>query len=201
MELRRVIFLSKGESKVENIFSKWKEGNHKKQIENSIIFIVLLIIVIIVINSMFSEEEKTVDTSNMKEEITRTMNQDEMEVKLQNILSNMAGVGKVEVMIAYSNTIKQIPMYNKKENTTTVEEQDVNGGKRKTQEISNEENVIFDEKNNNKTPALQQSIMPEIIGVIVVAEGAENQVIKENIKNAVEAVVNIASHRIQVFAK
>ena len=43
--------------------------------------------------------------------------------------------------------------------------------------------------------------MPEVVGVIVVAEGAGSQVVKENIKNAVEAVVNISAHRIQVFAK
>ena len=43
------------------------------------------------------------------------------------------------------------------------------------------------------TKTIKQTIKPEVIGVIVVADGAENQVIKENIKNAVEAVVNISS--------
>ena len=61
--------------------------------------------------------------------------------------------------------------------------------------------LIYEEKNSVKVPAIKQTIMPEVVGVIVVAEGAGSQVVKENIKNAVEAVVNISAHRIQVFAK
>lgn len=187
---------------MENFLAKFKEGNNKKQIENIVIFIALLIIVIIVINSLFNEE-KTIET-NVEPQNTNSNNivsNDELEMKLQNILSNINGVGSVDVMISYSNTVTQVPMYSTKENTTTVEEQDVNGGKRKTEEISNEQSIIFEEKSNTKTPAVKQTIMPEVIGVIVVAEGADNSVIKENIKNAVEAVLNIPSHRIQVFSK
>ncbi|MBQ9314616.1 MAG: hypothetical protein IJ220_06480 [Clostridia bacterium] len=186
---------------MDNLLSKWKEGSSKKQIENVVIFIILLIIVIIVINSLFSEEKNVTQKIESQEIINNTVNSDELESKLQKILSSINGVGNVEVMISYSNTVTQIPMFNTKENTTTIEEQDVNGGKRKTEEISNEQSIIFEEKNSTKIPALKQTMMPEVIGVIVVAEGANNQVVKENIKNAVQAVVNIASHHIQVFAK
>ena len=186
---------------MDNLLSKWKEGSSKKQIENVVIFIILLIIVIIVINSLFSEEKNVTQKIESQEIINNTVNSDELEIKLQKILSSINGVGNVEVMISYSNTVTQIPMFNTKENTTTIEEQDVNGGKRKTEEISNEQSIIFEEKNSTKIPALKQTMMPEVIGVIVVAEGANNQVVKENIKNAVQAVVNIASHHIQVFAK
>ena len=186
---------------MEKLLSKIKTANQKKQIENIVIFIVLLIIVIIVINSMFNEEKIDLKLNEDREEIRNEFVTDELENKLQKILSSMSGVGSVDVMISYTNTVTQIPMYNTKENTTTVEEQDVNGGKRETKEVSNEQSIVFEEKSSSKIPAVKQTIMPEVIGVIVVAEGANNQIIKENIKNAVEAVVNIASHRIQVFAK
>ena len=120
---------------------------------------------------------------------------------LKNILSKISGVGSVDVMVSYSNTIMQVPMYDTKENTTVVEESDKNGGIRKTKEVANEQSIIYEEKNSVKVPAIKQTIMPEVVGVIVVAEGAGSQVVKENIKNAVEAVVNISAHRIQVFAK
>lgn len=187
---------------MENLLSKFKEGNGKRQIENIVIFIILFIIVIIVINSLFSDEKTVQSNVEVKEMINnKTVSNDELEVKLQKILSSMSGVGNVEVMVSYSNTVTQVPMYSTKENTTTIEEQDVNGGKRKTEEVSNEQNIIFEEKSSTKIPAVKQTIMPEVIGVVVVAEGADNSVVKENIKNAVEAVVNIASHRIQVFSK
>lgn len=186
---------------MDKIISKLKEGNSKKQIENIVIFIILLIIVIIVINSLFNDKEVVTPNSNNVTTISNDVVSDELEVKLKKILSYISGVGNVDVMVSYSNTIMQVPMYDVKENTTTVEEEDVNGGKRKTEEVSNEQSIIYEEKNSSKTPAIKQTIMPEVVGVIVVAEGANNSVVKENIKNAVEAVVNIASHRIQVFSR
>lgn len=186
---------------MDKFLSKLKEGNQKKQIENIVIFIVLLIIVIIVINSLFQEEKDNSNQMEQREVVSNNVQNDELESKLKKILSSMSGVGSVEVMVSYTNTVTQVPMYNTKENTTTIAEQDVNGGKRETKEVSNEQNIIFEEKSSTKIPAVKQTIMPEVIGVVVVAEGANNSVIKENIKNAVEAVVNIASHRIQVFAK
>lgn len=186
---------------MEKLLSKFKESSNKKQIENIVIFLVLLIIVIIVINSLFSEEKSVKGESVAVSNIANDVTHDDLENKLKNILSSMNGVGSVEVMISYSNTIEQIPMYDTKENTTVVEEEDTNGGTRKTKETSNEQSIIYEEKNSTKIPAIKSTIMPEVIGVIVVAEGANNSVVKENIKNAVEAVVNIPSHRIQIFAK
>ncbi len=186
---------------MDKIISKFKEGNSKRQIENIVIFIILLIIVIIVINSLFNNEEVVTPNQSNVNVVSTDVTNDELEAKLKKILSCISGVGSVDVMVSYSNTIMQVPMYDTKENTTTIEEEDVNGGKRKTEEVSNEQNIIYEEKNSTKMPAIKQTIMPEVIGVIVVAEGANNSVVKENIKNAVEAVVNIASHRIQVFSK
>ena len=180
---------------------KIKDLSNKKQIENVVIFLVLLIIVIIVINSLFGEEKETVKEGPKEVSISLEQNENDLEKSLKNILSKISGVGSVDVMVSYSNTIMQVPMYDTKENTTVVEESDKNGGIRKTKEVANEQSIIYEEKNSVKVPAIKQTIMPEVVGVIVVAEGAGSQVVKENIKNAVEAVVNISAHRIQVFAK
>ena len=169
----------------------------KKGIENLVIFLVLVIIVMLVINSLFSEsKEVIVQTSNT--EIVNSKN-DTLEEKLENILSSIKGVGKVNVMVSYENTIEKVPIYDTKEITTVTNEKDNNGGERKTEEINREYTVIFEEGNNNKTAMIKQNIMPKIIGVIVTAEGAENNLVKENIINAVVAVTNIPSHKIQVF--
>lgn len=186
---------------MEKLLSKFKDLSNKKQIENVVIFLVLLIIVIIVINSLFGEEKETVKEGSKEVSISLEQNENDLEKSLKNILSKISGVGSVDVMVSYSNTIMQVPMYDTKENTTVVEESDKNGGIRKTKEVANEQSIIYEEKNSVKVPAIKQTIMPEVVGVIVVAEGAGSQVVKENIKNAVEAVVNISAHRIQVFAK
>ena len=183
---------------MERLLSKFKDLSNKKQIENVVIFLVLLIIVIIVINSLFGEEKETVKEGPKEVSISLEQNENDLEKSLKNILSKISGVGSVDVMVSYSNTIMQVPMYDTKENTTVVEESDKNGGIRKTKEVANEQSIIYEEKNSVKVPAIKQTIMPEVVGVIVVAEGAGSQVVKENIKNAVEAVVNISAHRKKV---
>ena len=171
----------------------------KKGIENLVIFLVLVIIVMVVINSLFLEENEEVmpTLNNVKTETTSDL----LESKLKNILSSINGIGNVEVMVSYTNSLEKVPLYDTKEITTITEEIDSNGGERKTQEISNEYKIIYEENNNGKSAVIKQSIMPEIIGVIVTAEGAENSSIKENIINAVVAVTSVPSHKIQVFAQ
>lgn len=66
-----------------------KMGGGKKQIENIVIFIILLIIVIIVINSLFNSQDEAVKTVNISEVSNNTYANDEMEIKLKNILSKI----------------------------------------------------------------------------------------------------------------
>ena len=169
----------------------------KKGIENLVIFLVLVIIVMVVINSLFNESDEVIVHTTSTEIINNKNNT--FEEKLENILSSIKGVGKVKVMISYENTEEKVPIYDTKETKTVTNEKDNNGGERKTEEINTEYTVIFEEGNNNKMAMIKQNIMPKIIGVIVTAEGAENNTIKENIINAVVAVTNIPNHKIQVF--
>ena len=59
--------------------------------------------------------------------------------------------------------------------------------------------IIYEEKNGQKTPITQKVIMPKIEGAIVTAEGASNPAIKTNIIQAVSAATGISTYRIQVF--
>lgn len=61
-------------------------------------------------------------------------------------------------------------------------------------EISKE--VVLDSNNDVITESI---ILPKIEGAIVMAEGAENIQIKNNIIQAVCAVTGLPSHKVQVF--
>ncbi len=184
-----------------NFLEKIKNGERKKMLENSVIFLMLFIIIIIVMNTLFVPSKKE-ETENISAVIEVSNNKnDSLDNKLEEIIALIDGVGKVNVMISYLNGVEQIPMYDEKISTTITEESDNAGGTRKTSQTNNEHNIIFEEQNNKKAAVIKQTVMPEIIGVIVVAEGANNIKVKENIINAVEATVNIPTHRIQVFAR
>ena len=178
----------------------------KKSIENLVVFLILLIIIFIVINNLTKPVKvaSNVDYDSVEHEVrslNTQSNEKTLEEKLEEILSLIKGAGEVDVMISYVNEIEKIPMTDTKVTTTVVSEKDSNGGERKTEETSTEESIIYEENSSIKIPVVKQNILPEVVGVIVVAEGAYDTVVKENLIKAVEATVNVPSHRIQVFSK
>ena len=181
---------------------------NKKSLENLVVFLILLIIIFVVINNLVKPVEVTSqagyeELSHEGRPLNGTSDESEktLENRLEEILSLIKGAGDVKVMISYVNEVEKIPMTDTKVTTTIISEIDSNGGERKTEDTSTEESIIYEENSNIKIPVVKQNILPEVVGVIVVAEGAYDTVVKENLIKAVEATVNVPSHRIQVFSK
>lgn len=186
------------------IFSKDKINENKKIVENLVLFLILFIIIIVVMNALTNNDKENIEDFSKVAQVNKILVEEKeksLEDKLKSILSYIDGAGKVEVLITYKTGTKQIPMYNVKQNTTVTQEADKSGGTRKTEETNQEQTIIFEEDGSNKNPVITQMINPEIVGVIVVAEGAGNLQVKENLMKAVEAALNIPSHRIQVFSR
>lgn len=122
-----------------------------------------------------------------------------LEENLEDILSKIAGVGKVQVLITYSESSEVVAMYNEKNTLNSTEETDTNGGVRKIEQTDIDKEIIYEEKDGEKTPITQKVIMPKIEGAIVTAQGAADPTIKTNIIQAVSAATGISTYRIQVF--
>ena len=193
--------------KIKDLINKNKEGDNKKKIESLVVFIIILIITIIAINSIWTTEEKSNTTqqnvtnkqlaSDIDEDYSRGEN--ELEVKLENILKSIDGVGNVNVFINYSETSKVVAMYNENTKESSTEETDTSGGVRTIQETDTQKEVVYNETNGEKTPVTEKIVNPKIEGAIITAQGASNSNIKTNIISAVEAVTGLATHKIQVF--
>lgn len=188
--------------KIKNELVKTDNKNSKKKIENIVVAILILLITVIAINAILSdgkEEEETVintkENNNVKFEASNT----DLESRLEDILSKINGVGKVEVLINYSETEQVVAMYNENKKETATEEQDESGGTRVIKENDVQKDVIYQEKDGEKIPITQKTIMPKIEGTIITAEGAGSTEVQEKIINAVEAATGLASHKIQVF--
>lgn len=187
------------------------EGNDKKKIENLVFFIVILIITIVVINTIWNGNKQTTKqenntsskqlatTNQENSEITTIQSSDDLEMKLENILSKIQGVGTVEVCINFSESSEVIAMYNENSKVSTTEESDTSGGTRKIQETDSQKDIIFEEVDGEKTPITQKVVQPKIEGAIITAKGASNADTKTKIIQAVEAVTGLATHKIQVF--
>ena len=198
--------------KFKESISKQKEQNNKKNIENFVVFLILLIITVIAINTIWGgKKEKTKQEDNtsykkLAENINNSIesnnnqfNEYNLEENLEDILSKIAGVGKVKVLVTYSETSEVVAMYNEKNTSNNTEETDTNGGVRKIEQTDTDKEIIYEEKNGQKTPITQKVIMPKIEGAIITAEGASDPIIKTNIIQAVSAATGISTYRIQVF--
>lgn len=192
---------------------KTEGGNktNKKKIENLIFFIVILIITIVAINIIWNDGKKSSDenlqntnSKQLAKEDTNTIETstqvvNELELRLEEILSKIEGVGEVKVMINYSESSEIIPMYNENTKTSNTEEADTSGGTRTIQEEDTQKEIIYEENNDSKTPITQKVVEPKIEGAIVTAKGANNADVKSRVVQAVEAVTGLATHKIQVF--
>ena len=189
------------------IFSKKDvEEGKKKNIENLVVFLIILIITIIIINTILRDDEKIIikEDSNTKlaettEKSGISTEENTMSKDLKNILSQINGAGEVDVLLTYSETSEFIPIYNENINESTTEEIDTSGGKRIINSKDNQKEVIYEEVAEGKKIVTKKVISPKIEGAIIIAKGAKDFNVKNNIIQAVEAATGLAIHKIQVF--
>lgn len=143
--------------KIKKMFSK-ETGNSKKRIENITVFIIILIVTIVAINYIWNgekgkKESNTIpkaDEENEIVQVSKEISEDEIEQKLANILSNIEGVGKVKVLLTYSETSTYIPIYNENTKGSNTTETDNAGGSRTISEEDSQKEVIYKEDSNRK---------------------------------------------------
>ena len=181
------------------------DGDNKKKVENLIFLLIILIITIVAINFIWKDDkQESKQTTNNKElanEEKNTNSDEDLEKKLERILSSINGVGNVNVMLTYTESTQIIPVYNKTEKTSNTNESDSGGGTRQVEESDVTQEVVYQDKNGKNNIITQKTISPKIEGAIITADGANNSNIKANIIQAVEAATGLATHKIQVFEK
>lgn len=192
--------------KIEKLKEKLEKNGENKKIENLIVFVIILIVTIIIINTIWNsndnkEKKESEDVSGYKrlaieDNNTATNESDDLEKKLEQILSKMEGVGKVSVMITYSQGSEIIPMQNETSKSSKINETDSDGGTRTTEQVDSNKEVIYSNGNKVETQTVKNPIAQ---GAIVIAEGASNAMVKTNIVSAVEAITGLATYKVQVF--
>ena len=187
-----------------DLFKKSEDGkDKKKQIENIIVFIIILIVTVLIINNMWSGEdteskEDVVDPTKVLAK-TDSSQQDNLEDNLEDILASINGVGKVKVLIKYSESSTVVAMYNETISESTTKENDGDGGTKDVKETENKKEIVYSDEDGTNKPITEKVVMPIIEGAIVTAQGAGNANVKASIVSAVEAVTGLAVHKIQVF--
>ena len=173
-----------GDGKIKLKFSELKNSSTKTRI----IFIVGIIVIILVFCfDMFSNDNKTTDTSSYGVDINTYKTQ--MEKELTSLLKNMSGVGKVKVMITLESNQEII---------YETEAQIDKSNSDNSSDYSKKENCVIVDNGSENNGLVKKINEPKIRGVLVICEGGGNVTVKAKVTEAVEKLFSISSARVCV---
>ena len=123
----------------------------------------------------------------------------ETEFRLKRVLSAIKGAGNVEVMISYKSGKELVPAMNTVESNTQTEEKDSNGGIRKVSQSDTNSQPVSMTTSEGTKPLITREIQPEVLGVIVIAEGADDIYVRMELQKAVQTVLGVDSNQVDIF--
>ncbi len=187
----------------------------QKKFKNLIIICLVLAFILIAMNVLTSGNKNLINNNNNQlDTVTTAENADKTKLSgedevnyeekqktdLKNILKKMNGVGDVEVMMTFENGEEKVPAYDKNVQKSTTEETDTEGGKRVNNQDTDSSKIVMSTSDGNNEPFILKTYKPKIVGVIVLAEGAENSKIKYEIEQAVSKLYNLSLDKVNVYS-
>ncbi|WP_438351410.1 stage III sporulation protein AG [Paenibacillus sp. FA6] len=145
------------------------------------------------IQETFQNTSSQVDSFGSIEEV--------FESNIKEILEKIVGVGTVDVLVTVDSTEEIVIKSNVRDSQQTSEENDSNGGKRNTTQYTRDGEIVTYESSGSVSPIITKRVKPQIRGVLVVAKGAENQVVRNLVVDAVSKGLNVPSFRISVVPR
>jgi stage III sporulation protein AG len=115
--------------------------------------------------------------------------------QLEEALSHMQGAGTVKVVLSYEHTGETTILQDEEYHYASTEEADASGGLRQIEEENRTTQTVVDA---DGSPYVVQKTTPKIKGVLVLAEGASSAVVRQEIIDAVQALLQLPVTSIHV---
>ena len=192
--------------KIANLFKQ-------KNITNLIILLLLVIMFYLVVSyftgvNKITKSEKTNLEKVSKEDMNSNSQKDsevlsyqeKQEKDLERILGKINGVGSVDVVINFQSSEVKVPAVDNSSQKSTTEETDSEGGTRVNSQETDGDKIVMSNSSNGSEPVILKTEKPEVLGVMVVAEGAEDSKIKYEITKAISSLYNISVDKVNVLA-
>ena len=192
----------------------WKKFSFKNLRKDQLLILLLTGVLLMVIaipagktkkKSSYTSENNTGESANGVISGTDTEKYTAyLEDRLSRTLSQIEGAGDVKVMITIRSSAEKVLNKDTESDQETVTEADSQGGSRQSSKTSQKESTVYESGSGgqeNGSPYVSKELSPEIEGVVVIADGGGNAVVKENISSAVQALFNIEPHKIRIMKK
>ena len=153
----------------------------------AIVFLGLAGILLILFSDMTGDDETQDNTAAVQDTAAVAYEQyiDATEERLRKTLEKINGVGKADVMITAVGSGEYVYAQNSKRESDP-------------DSVSESGEYVIIGGNGDKKALVRKVDNPEIMGVVVVCEGGESNVVKEKVYNAVSAAFGIPSQKIFV---
>lgn len=185
------------------IFSGDDDKTKDKKLTQNLIIAAIICIVIVIVASTFKDSSTSASKKTTNESAQTKVQYDDYEKTTKNelttVLEQIDGVGKVDVMISFEDGEEQVPAVNVNDSKNYTEEKDSEGGDRSTTENNNGSTIVMSSTDGKSEPFIVKTLKPKVIGVIVVAEGAENSITSLSISNAVMNIFNLPTEKVNVL--
>jgi len=125
--------------------------------------------------------------------------EEKMARELEDLLGKVKGVGKVRVFLTLDTGPEKDFLVLESWEQDVLEETDAGGGERSQEIIRNERQVAIVSGGGGEEALVIREIQPMVRGVVIVAQGAENDRIKAQLSRAVSRVLDVPLHRVKVL--
>lgn len=122
-----------------------------------------------------------------------------LESELEDRLRQVKGVKAVSVLITLESGSAMKYAQNTENTERSTTERDEAGGQREIKETTERKQLVVTRDGSGEQTVVTEERQPKIKGVLIVARGAENLLIKERITIAVAAALDLPAHRISVL--
>ncbi len=174
--------------KISEILNNLK--NDKKSI--IIVFVGILGFFLLVLSNFFTDDSINTNEDKANSESTAILTIEEIEANLEekliNTISQISGVGKVNVIVSVSSAGEYIYAKNDK-------------SKNDTDSSSTENEIVIYDSGDGDAGLVVSIKSPDVLGVAVVCEGGGSAVIRAEITQLVTSLFGIGSDRVYVGAR
>lgn len=170
------------------------------------ILILLLTGILLLVIALPAEKdggpEDVSDPAQVQKNSEASLQQEEgqaLERRLQELLSHVRGVGKTQVMITLKSDGKKI-VEKDREQSRDGGESTADGSAGAGGSVRGSESTVYQRDGSGaEIPYVSEQQMPEIAGVLVVAQGGADASVAKEITEAVMALFGVEAHKIKVM--
>lgn len=187
--------------KLKDLFSK----DNKNFKSNIFTVFAIGVLLIIVGNTFFTGEStsksppKSTEGVDVSSEASKH-NETEIERRLENILSSVAGAGQIKVMVTMTHSGEVEVAQDVSKDDTSTTETTTQGDKRQIDSSKYENKTVLLENNDGSSkPLIIKETEPKIEGIVIVAQGGDNILVKDSLSKAVQALLNVPAHKVEVL--